>query len=159
MEKNEKSQKILSFYTCVSQMTITCTVWLHNVWFLRYGARQIEFFFFLVHFLTFSPTKNIKNQNFEKMKQAHEDIIILHMHTINENHKMYGSCDMKWDRQNLFILGHFVIFCPTNTPKNQNFEKMKKSPGGIIILHMLQIWFLRYGAQWTDRWMDGKSDT
>ena len=33
------------------------------------------------------------------------------------------------------ILGHFLPFYPTNNPKNQNFEKMKKTPGDIIILH------------------------
>ena len=34
------------------------------------------------------------------------------------------------------ILGHFLPFYPTNNPKNQNFEKMKKNPGDIIILHL-----------------------
>ena len=32
-------------------------------------------------------------------------------------------------------LGHILPFYPTNNPKNQNFEKMKKNPGDIIILH------------------------
>ena len=34
------------------------------------------------------------------------------------------------------ILGHFLLFYLSNSPKNQNFEKMKKIPGDIIILHM-----------------------
>ena len=34
-----------------------------------------------------------------------------------------------------FNLGHILPFYPTNNPKNQNFEKMKKNPGDIIILH------------------------
>ena len=87
------------------------------------------------------------------------DTIILHMCTINENHMMYDSWDMKRDRQNVllfwaifcsfsvpkticytipeiwrttdviifFILGHFLPFYPLNSPKNQNFEKMKKN--------------------------------
>ena len=33
------------------------------------------------------------------------------------------------------ILGYFLPFYPPNNPKNQNFEKMKKTPGDIIILH------------------------
>ena len=33
-------------------------------------------------------------------------------------------------------MGHFLLFYPTNSPKNQNFEKMKTIPGDIIILHM-----------------------
>ena len=34
------------------------------------------------------------------------------------------------------VLGHFLPFNPHNDPKNQNFEKMKKIPGDIILLHM-----------------------
>ena len=33
-------------------------------------------------------------------------------------------------------MGHFLPFYSPNSPKNQNFEKMKKTPGDIIILHM-----------------------
>ena len=41
---------------------------------------------------------------------------------------MYGSWDMKRGRQEFFvILDHFLPFYPTNKPKNQKFEKMKKS--------------------------------
>ena len=31
-----------------------------------------------------------ENQNFKKMKNKSEDIMILHKCTINDNHKMYG---------------------------------------------------------------------
>ena len=34
------------------------------------------------------------------------------------------------------ILGHFLLFDPPNNLKNQNFEKMKHTPGDIIILHL-----------------------
>ena len=37
--------------------------------------------------------------------------------------------------QNFVILDCFLPFYPFNL-KNQNFEKMKKKPGGIIILHI-----------------------
>ena len=43
----------------------------------------------LDNFLPFYPPNNMKNQNFEKMKTS-EDIIILCMCTINDNHMMYG---------------------------------------------------------------------
>ena len=33
----------------------------------------------------------------------------------------------------------FLPFDPPNNPKNQNFEKMKQTPGDIIILHMSTI--------------------
>ena len=32
------------------------------------------------------------------------------------------------------ILGHFLLFQPPTDPENQNFEKLKKTPGDIIIL-------------------------
>ena len=40
------------------------------------------------------------------------------------------------------IFCHFGLFfalLPPNNPKNQNFEKMKKTPGDIIILHMCTV--------------------
>ena len=33
-------------------------------------------------------------------------------------------------------LDRLLLFYPTDNPKNQNFAKMKKSPGDIIILYM-----------------------
>ena len=43
------------------------------------------------------------------------DTIILHMCTINENHMMYDSWDMKRDRQNLLLF--WAIFCSFSVPK------------------------------------------
>ena len=40
-----------------------------------------------------------------------------------------------WQTEFFVILDHFLPFYPPNNPKNQNFEKMKKTPGDIIILH------------------------
>ena len=62
---------------------------------------------------------------------------------------MYGSWDIKHDGQNFlsfwtfFALTYksYLIQCESwfpwryNNPKNQNFEKLRNSPGGIIILH------------------------
>ena len=49
----------------------------------------------------------------------------------------------------------FLFFCVPNNPKDQNFEKKKKMPEDIIILHMCtrndshiyNVWFLRYGVR------------
>ena len=75
------------------------------------------------------------------------------MCTINGSHMMYGSWDMGCNGQNFLsydvwflryrarrtdffvIVDHFLPFCTPNNPKNQNFEKMKKSPRDIVILH------------------------
>ena len=111
----------------------------YDVWFLRYGVRQTKFFGILDHFLHFYLPNNPKNQNFETMKKSPENIIILHMCIINDNHMMYGSWDMEHKGQNFLILGHFLPFYyPLNNPKNQIWKKRKK-PGNIIIFHKCTI--------------------
>ena len=42
---------------------------------------------------------------------------------------------MAWDECNCFQFGKIFHFYPSNSPKNENFKKMKKTPGNIIILH------------------------
>ena len=88
------------------------------------------------HFLPFYPTIDPENKNLEKMSKKLGDIILLQICSISEDHMMYFSWDTKHDRQFFVILGHFLHFDPPNNPKNQNFEKMKKTPGDIIILHL-----------------------
>ena len=48
-------------------------------------------FCYLGQFFAHLPPKNLKNQNFEKMKKQPEDIITLHICTINDNNMMYSS--------------------------------------------------------------------
>ena len=83
----------------------------YKVQFLRYRIRQ-NFFVILGHFLSFHlhTPNNPENQNFEKMKKASGDVIILNMCSKNDNHMMHASCDMKCDRHNFFSL--WTIFCP-----------------------------------------------
>ena len=49
---------------------------------------------------------------------------------------IYGFSDIECNRQIFVILDCFLLFYPPNNPKNKNFEKLKKDPGDIIILHM-----------------------
>ena len=111
---------------------------------------------FLGHFFPFYPLKNPKNQNFENKKKIAGDIIILHVY---QKSQLYDVRFLRYRvRQTGFfvILGYFCPFTPPpNNPENQNFEKMRKIPGDII-LHICTInenhydvWFLRYGAQQT----------
>ena len=112
-----------SLYTCVPKIII---IWwmLPEIW----SAKERIFFSLWTFFCPFYPPNNLENQNFEKWKNP-GDIIILHKCTINDNHKMYYSWDIKCDRQN------FLPFYPTNNTKNQNFKKFKKMPGDNNILH------------------------
>ena len=41
-----------------------------------------------------------------------------------------------WRTEFFFVLDQFLPFYPLNNLKNQNFEKMKKTPGDISILHI-----------------------
>ena len=152
--------------------------WSYDVWFLRYQARQTEFFVISDYFLPFYPINNPENQNFEKMKKTPGGIIILNMSTINENHIMYDSWDMEHDRQNFFAF--WTIFCPftppssppspltTQKPRESKFWKNEKNTWRYHhftqVYHKWQsydIWFLRYevhqpeffchlGSSWLD---------
>ena len=102
--------------------------------FLKYKVQQIEIFVILGHFFHFQPltTQKIK---IWKLKKTPGDITILHICTINDNHMMYGSWDMEYDRQN--FLSFWTILCPFTplwTQKIKNSEKMKQTPDDIIIL-------------------------
>ena len=78
-----------------------------------------------------------ENQNFGKMNNTPEDIIILQM-CIYHKWQSYDVWFLRYEVQRtefFFILDHFLPFYPSNNLKNQNFEKLKKTSGDIIILH------------------------
>ena len=83
--------------------------------------------------LTWKTKTNLKNQDFDKMKNKPGDILILQLCNTNDDHIMYGSWDMKHQRQNFLLFWPFMPFYPTNNPKNQNVEKKKKILGDIIL--------------------------
>ena len=97
------------------------------------------------------PSQPSKSSKHEKMPS---DIILLPMCTINEDHVMYGSWDIKAQRTEFFvILGHFLPFDSPNNPKNQNYEQLKKNNWRYhfkIVYHKwssYDAWFLRYRVQ------------
>ena len=58
------------------------------------------------HFLPFYPLENLKNQNFDKIKKAPADIIILHKHTRNHDQMLYCF----WHVTNVIAIFHFGLF-------------------------------------------------
>ena len=109
-------------------------------------------------FFPFYPPMDPKNQNFGKMNITPEDIIILQMFTINDSHMMYGSWDMKCDRQN--FLSFWTIFCPfttLTTRKIKILKNWKKKPGDTIILHMCIINYNRMMYSSWDIKRDGQN--
>ena len=111
----------------------------YDVWFLRDEAWQTEFFVILGHILSFDPPNNLKDQSLEKIKNKKtlEDIIVLHLHTTNDDHIDVWFLRYGVRHTGFFvILDYFLSFYLSNNLKNQNFGKMKKIPIDYIILHM-----------------------
>ena len=118
--KNEKSTWRYHHFTKVYHKWQS-----YDVWFLRYEVRETEFFVIFGHFLPFYPINNPKTQNFQKMKKAAGDTILLHKCTKNPDHKLYCSWDMTFNRRNYFSV--WVIFCPfTPLPTQKIKKKIKK---------------------------------
>ena len=100
-----------------------------------WSATNRNFCHYRPFFVLYAPV-GPENQNFEKTKKTLEDIIILQTFTTHDSHMIYGFSDLECNRQKL--LSFWNIFCPfalPNNPENQNFEKLKKAPGAIIISH------------------------
>ena len=55
-------------------------------------------------------------------------------------------------------MGHFLPFYSSKSPKNQNFEKMKKTPGDIIILNMCTKYYDQMMYSSWDMVRDGRTD-
>ena len=104
MKKRKKYQEILSFYTCAPYMK-----------FMMYGSWDIEcdrqnFLSSRAIFCPFAPLTTRKIKILKKWEKVMETISFLHLCSTNDNHMMYGSWDMEWDRQN--FLSFWTIFCP-----------------------------------------------
>ena len=94
----------------------------YDLWFLRYEAWQTNFLVILNRFLPFY--NNPKNHNFEKLKNAPGDIIILHKCTKNHDYMLYCSWDMARDRCN-FYFSFWAIFCPFTPLTTQKIKILK----------------------------------
>ena len=95
---------------------------MHGSWGMKHDRQN--FLPFLTVFCPFTALRTQKNQNFEKLKKTSSYIINLHMWTINDNHMMYCSWDMKHDRQNL--LSFWTVFCPFTLLKKKQ-KKLERS--------------------------------
>ena len=113
--------EISSFYTCASKIMITCHT-APEIWCL---TNVIAIFFILGYFLPFYPPKNLKNENFYKLKKTPGDIIILHQCTKNHDHMLY--CSLIWcvDRCNSYF-SFWAIFCPFTLLTAQKIKISKK---------------------------------
>ena len=140
-EKWKNSLEISSFYTHTPKITI--------IWCMVPEIRSEEDKIFC-HFGPFLPfyhplplmILNIKI--LKKMKKMPGDTILLYIHVYHKwtfykhKWKSYEVWFLRyWAQQteSFVILNHFLPFNSPDNPKNQNFDKMKKTPGEITILH------------------------
>ena len=121
------------------------TLWPYDVWFLKYGAQQTEYFVILGLFLPFNLPNNQEDQNFKKMEKTPGDMIILHECT-----KIIIICYTVpeiWHMTDVIFIFHFwardIIILHMYT---KNYDHMMY--GSWDMVHVTQ----------TDIQMDGKSD-
>ena len=124
-------KKTLGDIIILHMWTINENHMMYDTWDMEWDT-QIFFLILDNFYCLFTPLTTHKIKIFNKWKKPLE----IHKCTINDNNIMYSSWYMEHDWENFFvILDYFLPFYPTNNPKNRNFEKMKKPPGDIIILH------------------------
>ena len=78
------------------------------------------------------PEKSKVWKNEKKSWRYHH---FTHVYHKWQSHDVWFLRYEAWRTESLVISDHFLPFYPPNNPKNQNFEKLKKTPGDIIILH------------------------
>ena len=120
-------------------------------------VRQTKIFVTLGHFLPFYlPLMILKIKILKKMKKCLEILsFYTYMCTINEDHMIYGSWNIRCNRQKFSTL--WAIFCPFSTLTTWKIKilTLKNTPGDVIILNICTtndnhiIWFLRYGVRQT----------
>ena len=82
----------------------------YDVWFLRYGARQIEFFVILGHVLLFYPTNNSKNQILKKWKNNLE---ISSFYTcVPQMTIIWCMVPEIWSTTDIIFMSFWTMFCP-----------------------------------------------
>ena len=133
-KKWKKLLEILSFYTCVPEMTIMrCMV-------LEISSAMDRIFCHFGPFFALSPPSQPKKSKFQKNEKNH-----WRYYHFTLVYQKWQSCDVWFLRYRvqrtelLVILDHFLHFYPPHNPKNQNFKQMKKTAGGIIILNLCTI--------------------
>ena len=91
--------------------------------------RAADNFVILGNFLLFYPTIDPKIKIWKKMWKTPDNIILLHMCTINQDHMMYSSWDIEHHRQNCRVqinISWFRIYEPFFNFHDANFPTRQK---------------------------------
>ena len=118
-------------------------IMIYGSWNIRCNRQKFSTFW-AIFFALSAPWQTGKSK-FQHWKKTSGDIITFHICTINDNHMMYGSWDMEYNRHN--FLPFWTIFCPF-TPLWTQKIKIFKTLGNKW--QSYDVWFLRYGVQQTE---------
>ena len=152
LKKWKKHLEMSSCYTCVPKISTTWCM-LPKIW-----SATENFLSFWVIFCPFTPLITPKIKIWKNCTNCLEILSFSH---VNHKWMLYDVWFLRYkasQRELLVILGQFFIFDSPNNLKNEKCEKMKKSHGNIIIIHLCNInynhiydvWFLRYGVGCTE---------
>ena len=114
---------MLSFYTCVPQMTIM----MYGSWNIKHKSQN--FLSFSAIFCPFTALIVHKIKILKKTKKVPGDIIILFKCAKNDDHTIYGSWNINCNRQIFFLVfGHFLPFhlAPPSYPLRPKKQKSEK---------------------------------
>ena len=113
IEKNQNFEKlknppgdIIILYICI----INGNHMMYGFWEIECDRQNFLSFWTVFALLPTCGARKSKFWNKKKKKKTPEDIIILYMCTINDNHLMHGSWDMECNGQNLMLF--WAFFCP-----------------------------------------------
>ena len=95
---------------------------------MRYRAKQTEIGNFRSFFAFYPP----KNQILKNEKICWRYHHFTQVHQKSQSYVWFLRYGVR-QTKNFLVLGHFLPFYLPNNSKNQNFEKMKKLPGDIIL--------------------------
>ena len=118
-EKMRKLAGDIILYMCTKNHNHTR----HRSWDMEWDRQNILLFWAI--FCRFTSLLTPKIKIGKKIKTTTTgDIIFLHVCTINENHMMYNSWDIRCDEQN--FLPFWAIFCPLTLLTIQHIKILKK---------------------------------
>ena len=123
-----------TFYTCVPKIMIIRCI-LPEVW----STTDTFFCHFGPFFAPFTPLKTLKTKIWKNIKNPWRYYPFTHMHHTWRWYDVWFLRYRAWQKEFFVILGYFSTSDIPNNLKNQNFEKMKKNSGYIIILNMCTI--------------------
>ena len=113
-------------------------------------------FCYFGQFFAHLPLKTPKIKTLKKWKKSLKIFFILHKCTKNQDHMLYFSWDMSHDICSCyFSFWTILALLPPNSPKNENFKKMKKHlemssfytslPKIVIICYTIpEIWYITW---------------